>query len=194
MRCQRTARTSLSSMHSFPQKPAQVGLKSLVGTGLRTFPLEFLLGDKAYLTEDMPDWLWSLGLQAVIPIKKKWFREEKQAYGEALMHLIEWFDRNQNRNFHEVYRLRPKVEGLFSLLKRMADGFCWSRGRKRKVSNADEPCTAWVNEMLCKFIYMNLRTTVTLEEETGVRIDYLVPSRRFPAPDEPLIKGKRAAA
>lgn len=47
---------------------------------------------------------------------------------------------------------------------------------------------AWINEFLCKFIYVNFRMTVNLEEETGVRIDYLIPSRRFPPPDEPLLK------
>lgn len=70
----------------------------------------------------------------------------------------------------------------------MADGYCWSRGRPRQDGNQGEPCPAWVNELLCKFTYLNLRTTVTLEHETGVVIDYLVPSRRFPAPDEPLLK------
>jgi hypothetical protein len=31
-------------------------------------------------------------------------------------------------------------------------------------------------------IHMNLRTTVTLEEETGYKIDYLNPNRFFPEP------------
>lgn len=82
----------------------------------------------------------------------------------------------------------------FSVPKGVADGYCWSRGRKRDVKNANEPCTAWINETLCKFIYTNLRTTVRIEEETGVRIDYLVPSRCFPEPDEPLLIGSRRAA
>jgi len=33
---------------------------------------------------------------------------------------------------------------------------------------------------------------VTLEEETGTSIDYLFPLRRFPAPDEPLLKSPAA--
>jgi hypothetical protein len=70
----------------------------------------------------------------------------------------------------------------------MADGFCWAKGRPRENDNPNEPCTAWKNEALCKLIYMNLRTTVTLEEETGYRVDYLIPERRFPAPADPLIK------
>ena len=48
--------------------------------------------------------------------------------------------------------------------------------------------TAWKNETLCKFIYMNLRATVLLEEETGVDIDYRLSSRFFPPPDEPLLR------
>ena len=102
-------------------------------------------------------------------------------------------DRNNNRDFHEVYRCRPKVETLFSLLKRLARGYCWSRGRKRKP-NAEQPCTAWINETLCKLIYLNLRTTVTGEEETGVQIDYCVPFRRFPSPSEPLLPARKKAA
>jgi hypothetical protein len=85
----------------------------------------------------------------------------------------------------EYYRLRPKIEGLFSLLKRVSEGYCWSRGRPR----TDVPVsTAWQNELLCKFIYLNLRTTVQLQEQTGVSIDYLLSSRFFPPPDEPLIR------
>jgi hypothetical protein len=110
------------------------------------------------------------------------------------MQLIEWYDRNNNRDFQQVYRCRSKIEALFSLLKRLARGYCWSRGRPRAIANADEPCTAWMNETLCKFIYLNLRTTVTMEEETGVKIDYRVPSRRFPPPDKPLLESLSQAA
>lgn len=163
-------------------------IKPLVEKAIRDFPLQFLLADEAYLSEEMPEWLAARGLKAVIPIKKKWFKDEAGAYNEALSHLVAWFERNQNRDFHEVYRLRPKIECLFSLLKRVTEGYCWARGRKRSVRNANEPCVAWMNEVLCKFIYLNLRATVTLEEETGIKVDYLVPSRRFPQPDEPLLQ------
>lgn len=170
-------------------------LKPLVEDALGIFPLEYLLADKAYLTAKIPQWLadQSSPIKAVIPIKKNHFKEEKGTYGEALTELIEWFNKDENRDFHELYRLRPKIEGLFSLLKRLTGTYCWSRGRKRKATNAKAPCIAWINEMLCRFIYLNLRATVTLEEETGVRIDYLVASRYFPAPDEPLIKSRRVA-
>ncbi len=161
-------------------------IRPLVEAATSTFRLDFLLGDKAYMAESIFDWLADIGIKAVIPIKKKAY--EHGSFSEAVTNHIEWFERNNNRDFHEVYRLRSKIECLFSILKRMADGYCWSRGRPRQTANANEPCTAWVNEVLCKFIYMNLRTTVTLEHESGVSIDYLVPSRRFPAPDEPLLK------
>lgn len=167
-------------------------LQPLVESAIGTFPLEYLLGDKAYLTEHTPTWLAERGIKAVVPIKKRWFRDGKKSYSEALTHLVEWFDLNDNRDFHDVYRLRSKVECLFSVLKRTADGYCWSRGRRRRPPNGNEPCTAWINELLCKFIYINLRSTVNLEAETGIRIDYRVPSRRYPAPDRPLLF-KRAA-
>jgi hypothetical protein len=94
-----------------------------------------------------------------------------------------------------VYRCRVKVEALFSLLKRMAQGYCWSRGRKReKGIPMDVMCPAWQNEVLCKLIFMNLRTTVMLEEETGVEVDYTMPDRFFPPPAEPLILSPRRRA
>ena len=157
------------------------------------FPLEYLLGDKAYLSEEAPTWLAERGIKAVIPLKKKWFRDGTKLYKQPLTELVEWFDRNNNQDFHEVYRLRPKIECLFSVLKRLFGGYCWSRGRMRTHKNANEPCTAWMNELLCKFIATNLRLTVLLEEETGVMIDYPVKSRFFPPPDEPLLKSRRVA-
>jgi len=66
----------------------------------------------------------------------------------------EWHDHRQ-ADFHEVYRLRPKIESFFSMLKRAADGYCWSRGRPhkdadgRRIENGETPCTAWINEALC---------------------------------------------
>ena len=162
-------------------------MKPLVEEALQTFCLSFLLGDKAYLSHEILGWLWERGLRATIPLKRGWSIETKTAYFEALKHLANWYD-ERPREFDEVYRLRPKIEGLFSIMKRMADGYCWSRGRLRKESGNDEPCTAWINEAICKCIYINLRTTVTLEEETGYQIDYLFSSRCFPKPDEPLIK------
>ncbi len=46
-------------------------LESLVETGLKSFPLEFLLGDKAYLTEKVPEWLATRAspIRAVIPLR-----------------------------------------------------------------------------------------------------------------------------
>jgi hypothetical protein len=162
-------------------------LPPLVDSAIGTFPLEYVLADKAYLSQAILERLAERGIRPVIPVKKRWFQEGK-CYNEAVVNLAEWFHRNGNKDFHESYRFRSKIECLFSVLKRVADGYCWSRGRKRKIRNANEPCVAWINELLCKFIYLNLRTTVNLEEETGVKIDYLVPSRRFPAPDNPLLR------
>ena len=80
-----------------------------------------------------------------------------------------------------------KIEALFSHLKRLADGYCWSRGRIRQVSNVNGPCTARMNELLCKFIFINLRMIVTREEMTGIKANYLFSDRFFPAPTEELI-------
>lgn len=38
---------------------------------------------------------------------------------------------------------------------------------------AVQPCTAWINETLCKLIYVNLRLTVEREIHTGYRMNYM---------------------
>ncbi len=163
-------------------------VKPLMTEALKTFPLQFMLGDKAYLKEDILTWLWDQSIKAVIPVKKRWFRDEKKAYHESVMELVKWFDQDNGRIFHQFYRLRPKIEAFFSLLKRSNQEHCWSRGRRSNTArNAETPCTAWINETLCKFIYMNLRTTHTLEKETGYKIDYSYPERHFCPPSDPLI-------
>jgi len=149
---------------------------------LPRFSLRYLLADKAYLSEDVLGMLWKNCVKAVIPVKSRWDAETKKAY-EPCRELADWYD-NKPRLFDEFYRLRSKIEGLFSLVKRLADGYCWSRGRPRVGILS----TAWENETLCKLIYMNLRITVQLQEETGVEIDYQLRSRFFPPPDEPLIQ------
>jgi hypothetical protein len=96
---------------------------------------------------------------------------------------------------HGVYRQERTIRGtasqnavaFFSHLKRLASDYCWSRGRRNKIDNAEQPRGAWINELLCKFIYFNLRATVTREEMTGYRADYLVGDKFFPAPSERLI-------
>ena len=65
------------------------------------------------------------------------------------------------------------------MLKRAADGYCWSRGRPhkdaggRRIENGETPCTAWINEALCKVIYVNLRRTTEFEISTGYTVNYL---------------------
>lgn len=168
-------------------------VRKLVTDAQEAFKLEYLLADKAYLSAPMLEWLWNENLRAAIPLKKGWFREEGREYHEAVAALVKWYDADNNRQFHEVYRLRPKIEALFSVLKRTARENCWSRGRHPNgARNADAPCQAWINETLCKFIYLNLRHTVLLEKETGYQIDYINPSRHFPVPDEPLLLSRAA--
>lgn len=168
-------------------------VQELVEEALHAFDLQYLLADKAYLSGPMLQWLWEKHLRAAIPLKKGWFREEGREYHEAVAALVKWYDSDNNRAFHEVYRLRPKIEALFSILKRTAGESCWSRGRHPNAAkNADAPCQAWINETLCKFIYLNLRHTVLLELETGYKIDYVNPSRHFPVPDQPLLLPRAA--
>jgi Transposase DDE domain len=154
---------------------------------LRTFAIKIVLADKAYLSDDVLNALKDLHIMAAIPLKKNAYIEKGVTYDQAIRELVEWFNRNDNRDFHEVYRVRAKVEALFSLVKRMTDGYCWSRGLKAVDKNKVVPCTAWQNEALCKLICSNIRRTVDLEEQTGYRMDYRQPNRRFPQDPEPLI-------
>jgi hypothetical protein len=138
------------------------------------FALRYLLADKAYLSENVVGSLAAAGIQAVIPIKKRWDGKGMKRFYEAFHHLVVWYDERQT-DFHEKYRLRPKIESFFSLVKNMADGYCWSRGRRSEQhkKNADGPCTAWINETLCKLIYVNLRQIVHYEFVTGYRMNLL---------------------
>jgi hypothetical protein len=174
-------------------------LRPLVSEALNTFRLHYLLGDKAYWGRPNIEWLWDEAqIRAVIPAKKNTEREPgrrgrrgRREVFDPWWDLIKWQDERE-RDFHQHYRLRPKIEGFFSLLKRVADEHMWSRGRRYADGTYDPmrdgPCVAWINEALCKLIYMNLRATVTLQEETGVEIDYLAPERCFPPPIDALIK------
>jgi hypothetical protein len=126
-----------------------------------------------------------MGMQAVIPIKKRVEGNKKKAFYEPFHDLVQWFD-NRQVDFHHTYRLRPKVETFFWLVKRVATGYCWSRGRRRAdangkvTTNSVTPCTAWINETLCKMIYVNLRLTVQYELATGYQMNYLTDTF-FPA-------------
>jgi hypothetical protein len=61
------------------------------------------------------------------------------------------------------------------------------RSRRRRAPQSARVVRFDRHSLLAK-IYMNLRATVTLQEETGVEIDYLLPGRYFPAPLEPLLR------
>ncbi len=149
--------------------------------------MKYVLGDKAYLSEKIVAWLWERSIKAVIPLKKRSDPSGWRGNQAASAHLKAWYD-NDQRGFQEVYRLRPKVESLFSAMKRVSVDYCWSRGRQRaEIKNADEPCVAWINETLCKLVYMNLRTTVFYEALTSCTIEYRHPERCFPMLPNPVL-------
>jgi hypothetical protein len=153
------------------------------------FSLRYVLADKAYLSEDVVGTLWQAGIQAVIPLKKRWNFEKAERFYEPLKNLVQWYDDRQ-ADFHNHYRVRVKIESYFSLVKRVADGYCWSRGRPRKdaegnpVANDFEPCIAWQNETLCKLIFVNLRHIVQWELATGYKMNFLKDTFFKALPDE----------
>lgn len=157
----------------------------LMEQALATLEIQTVIADKGYLAEWVAGWCWERGMRAIIPIKKRWDLATKTVFYEACKALVEMFD-GRRREFDDVYRWRVKVEAFFSALKRVVDGYCMSRGRPRKDENGEpawddrQLLTAWVNETLCKIIYMNLRRTVEWEERTQLRANYAVPDRVFP--------------
>jgi hypothetical protein len=161
-------------------------LKDLVSKAQQTFKIEHVLADKAYLSEAIVGWLWRQNIKAIIPVKKKWDYTTKKLEYEACRELVEWYDR-KDRSFEEAFRFRVKIEALFSHLKRLADGYCWSRGRLHELEKPEDLRTAWINELLCKFIYLNLRITVTHEVMTAYHADYLADDVFFPAPRKRVI-------
>jgi hypothetical protein len=87
-------------------------LLPLVDKVRNVFNLRYLLADKAYLSEKNVGTLWAIGIQAVIPVKKRWDSANMKQFYEACEHLVRWFDDRQPE-FHSFYRLRSKGEGFF---------------------------------------------------------------------------------
>ena len=87
---------------------------------------------------------------------------------------------NRRKDFDEIYRFRSKVEGVFSVIKRMFHGYCWSKGRTN-ASDEGGVSQAWRNETICKLLAYNLRCAVIQEVATGYSIDFRVGNRFFPA-------------
>jgi hypothetical protein len=106
-------------------------LLPLVEMAEGVFKLRHILADKAYLSEQIVGSLFEMGIQAIIPVKKRLDFKNAKRYYEVMQQLVQWYD-SRPADFHEYYRLRPKIESFFSLLKHFAGGFCWSRGRPRK--------------------------------------------------------------
>ena len=154
--------------------------ESLVTAAMKTFPLEYVLADRAYLSEQILGWsMEQFGIKAVIPIKKRWSADTKSRYYDVCAEAIDWYD-NRRKTFDEIYRFRGKVEAVFSVIKRMFCGYVWSKGRKN--NGADEALSqAWRNETICKLIAYNLRCAVIQEIGTGVKADFLIHDRFFPS-------------
>lgn len=139
--------------------------KTLVNQMMGTFSLRYMLADKAYLSEEILGWSHERGIKAVIPIKREWRKATKKKHYDVCVEQIDWFD-NQRKSFDEIYRFRVKVEAAFSVMKRMFDGYCWSRGRAKKGKELSQ---AWRNETLCKLIAYNLQRVVQQEEDTSYK-------------------------
>lgn len=87
---------------------------------------------------------------------------------------------NHRKQHDEMYRFLAKIEAVFSVIKRMFDGYLWSKGRSNETDE-NGLCQAWRNETICKLIAYNLRCAVIQEKDTGIETDFLRHDRFFPA-------------
>lgn len=70
--------------------------------------VQFALGDKAYLSDKNIQAAEDLGIRAIIPIKRKWNRDNKSKAAQELYDLCA----NGIEVFEEIYRYRGKIEGI----------------------------------------------------------------------------------
>ena len=154
--------------------------EKLVSTAMRTFSLKYVLADRAYLSERTLGWSKEqFGIEAIIPIKKRWNADTKNGYHEVCRAAIDRYD-NKRKKFDEIYCFRSKIEAVFSVIKRMFYGYVWSKGRANDGAR-DGLCQAWRNETICKIIAYNLRCAVIQESDKGIETNFLMHDRFFPA-------------
>lgn len=153
--------------------------EKLVSTAMKTFSLKYVLADRAYLSERILGWSKEqFGIEAIIPIKKKWDADTKSRYHEVCRDAVDRYD-NRRKQFDEMYRFRAKIEAVFSVIKRMFYGYVWSKGRANEGAH-DGLCQAWRNETICKIIAYNLRCAVIQEIDKGIETNFLMQDRFFP--------------
>lgn len=149
--------------------------------------IAYAAGDKAYFSETNIAVCDELGIKPIIAIKKNVTRA-----GQRLASAIEMFEfyKNFPELFHELYRYRVKIEGVFSSMKRTSSGFFRSRGtRVEKGKVASEAQVAQVSdaleiEMLAKCVVHNLRRIVTLEQLHDERVNFKFNTAFTPLPPE----------
>lgn len=149
--------------------------------------IAYAAGDKAYHSETNIAVCDALGIKAVIAIKKNVTRA-----GQRLASAIELFDfyKNLPELFHEIYRYRVKIEGVFSSMKRTSSGFFRSRGTRvanDKVASENQVTQvsdALEIEMLAKCVIHNLRRIVTLEQLHDERVNFKFDTAFTPLPPE----------
>ena len=99
----------------------------LLDEARKFFKIDYVLADKAYLAANIVRELSGRQISAYIPLKKGvWQEGERVTWDQPILELVELFTRNNNRDFHELFRFRAKIEALFSIIKRVADGYCWT--------------------------------------------------------------------
>lgn len=175
----------------------------LVRMAASVWDLKYALGDKAYLSDKNLEIALKLGIQAIIPIKAKWDIATKNS--PAAKWLFEIYTTNI-AFFENIYRYRSKVEGVFSAVKRTCGHYLWARGvalpKDREPTRDEIPRArlSYETEIVAKFLVLNLRTLVMLEELHGEKVNFAAHRAFQPIPkeycvtDEPVDLADQATA
>ena len=149
--------------------------------------IKYASGDKAYHSEHNIAVCDKLGIKPIIAIKKNvTLSSQKLASARELFELY----KDTPDIFHELYRYRVKIEGVFSSMKRTSGAYFRSRGTRVKKNSVaskrqvDQVAHAQEIEMLAKCVIHNMRRMVTLEQLHNERVRFSFNSAFTPLPAE----------
>lgn len=130
----------------------------LVAATMKTFNIQEVSADKAYLSHRNLEAVANAGAKPFIPFKSNNKGEgEGSEHWQKLWHLF-WFKRDE---FSKHYHLRSNVESTFSAIKRKFGG-----------SLRSKDFTSQVNEVLCKVLAYNIVVLVHEMYELGIKPDF----------------------
>ncbi len=149
--------TSVEVTDSYVNDTTQ--LPDLVARTARSFDMERLSADKAYLSITNLSVIGKAGVEPFIPFKSNSTGEGSVGVWKKMWHLF-WFKRDEFlRNYHR----RSNVESTFSAIKRKFGGAVRSKD-----------FVAQTNEVLCKVLAFNITVLIQEMHERGIDPEFWV--------------------